>query len=85
MKKTIRTLSLILAHVGLLVSIVYLVLCVIGHFVPAVANFARIDFFGFDYFYLVIPGLVLISGILLQIAVMKSKKRKSKAKSSPNE
>lgn len=76
MKKPIRTLALILSHVGLVVSIVFLVCYTIGLFSPDAASCARLDFFGFDYFYLIIPLLCIVSGILLQISSNRSKRRK---------
>ena len=77
MKKIIRTLALILAHIGLALSILFLICLMIGQFVPGVAEFARLDFFVFGYFYLIIPLLGFISGILLQIATVRSKKKRA--------
>lgn len=76
MKKPIRTLALILSHVGLVVSILFLICFMIGVFSPDAASFARLDFFGFDYFYLIIPLLCIVSGILLQISTNRSKHSK---------
>ena len=79
MRKSIRTITLILSHVGLGLSILFLICLVIGKFVPDAASFAHLDFFVFDYFYLIIPLLCIASGILLQFATT-HKKRKQAAK-----
>lgn len=79
--KKLRTLALILAHAGLVLSVLFLVLCMIGNFVPDIAEIARLDFFVFDYFYLIIPLLCIASGILLQVITVRKKK---KAKSAPS-
>ena len=75
MKKPIRTLALILSHIGLVVSAIFLICFMIGVFAEDSAAFARLDFFVFDYFYLIIPLLCIVSGILLQISSNRSKRR----------
>ena len=75
MKKTVRMIALILSHVGLVVSALFLIFFMIGAFVPEAASFARLDFFAFDYFYLIIPLLCIVSGILLQIAANRIKRK----------
>ena len=68
MRKSTRVITLILAHAGLLAALAYLVLLVISQFLPSVGEFARSNFFLFDYGYLIIPILCLLSGIFLQIS-----------------
>lgn len=80
MRKHLRTVALIFAHIGLVLCVLFLILLFVGKFVPGIAEIARLDFFVFDYFYLAVPLLALISGILLQIAVVKKHKRKKAAK-----
>ena len=80
MKKTLRTVAFVLAHVGLVVCVLFLILLTVGKLVPAVAQIAQLDFFVFDYFYLIIPLLALLSGILIQIVVVQPKRRQKKQK-----
>ena len=79
MRKTLRKIAFVLAHIGLVICVLFLILFLIGKFVPAVEPFARLNFFVFDYFYLIVPLLALISGILLQIAVVNPKKKRKQA------
>jgi hypothetical protein len=77
MRKTIRIVTLILAHAGLLASLAYLVLLVIAMFQPSVKEYARSNFFLFDYGYLIIPILCIVSGIFLQISATRPRKKSS--------
>ncbi len=78
MRKSIRTATLIIAHAGLLVSILYLVCFLLNAFLPEFPLKAYANFFLFDYFYLIIPLLCIASGILLQISTAKPKRKKQK-------
>jgi hypothetical protein len=77
MRKSTRVITLILAHAGLLAALAYLVLLVISQFLPSVGEFARSNFFLFDYGYLIIPILCLLSGIFLQISASQPRKQRS--------
>ena len=79
MKKPFRTVAFVLAHIGLAVCVLFLLFFLVGKFVPAVGEIAKLDFFVFDYFYLIVPILALCAGILLQIAVVQPKRRKKKS------
>ena len=79
MRKQLRTVALVLAHIGLVVCAAFLILMIVAKVALGVERIARIDFFVFDYFYLVIPLLALISGILIQIVVVQPKRRKKQA------
>lgn len=74
MRKSTRIITLIFAHAGLLAALAYLVLLAISLFQPAVGEYARANFFLFDYGYLIIPILCMISGILIQITATRPKK-----------
>ena len=76
-KKALRIVALVLANTGLFVSLLYLIFFMIGALVPDAASFARLDFFVFDYFYLIIPLLCLVSGILLQLASNRAKRKRT--------
>lgn len=77
MRKSIRTITLILSHFGLGLSVLFLIALVIGRFFPDAVSFAHLDFFVFDYFYLIIPLLCIVSGILLQIATTHKKRSRT--------
>ncbi len=77
MRKSTRIITLILAHACLLASLVYLILLVISLFQPSVEEFAGANFFLFDYGYLIIPFLCMISGILIQISATRPGKARS--------
>lgn len=68
MKKTVRIIALVVANLGIIVSAVYLIFHIIELAAP---GFLPVkvgpDFFVVDYLYLVIPGLCLLSGILMQV------------------
>lgn len=68
MKKTVRTIALVVANLGIIVSAVYLVFYILEMAAP---DFLPVevgpDFFVVDYLYLVIPALCLLSGILMQV------------------
>ena len=76
MRKSTRTATLICAHAGLLVSILYLICFLLYAFFPGFPLKAYRNFFLFDYFYLVIPLLCLASGILLQVSATKPKRKR---------
>jgi uncharacterized membrane protein len=78
MRKSTRIATLIAAHTGLIVSILYLVCYLLYAFFPGFPLKAYPNFFLFDYFYLIIPVLCLASGILLQISATKKPKRRRK-------
>ena len=78
MRKSTRIATLIAAHTGLIVSILYLVCYLLYAFFPGFPLKAYSNFFLFDYFYLIIPVLCLASGILLQIPATKKPKRRRK-------
>ena len=78
MRKSTRTVTLILAHAGLFAALAYLVLLVIAAFAPSFAEAARSNFFLFDYGYLIIPILCMVSGILIQISATRPGKKHSR-------
>ncbi|MBR0507316.1 MAG: hypothetical protein IJJ86_01765 [Clostridia bacterium] len=80
MRKSTRIVTLILAHAGLLAALAYLILLVISMFVPSVGEYARNNFFLFDYGYLIIPILCMISGILIQVSATRPRKARSDKK-----
>lgn len=77
MRKSTRTVTLILAHVGLGLSLIFLVCYMVGQFVPAVHALAHDNFFLFDYCILIIPLLCIASGILLQISTTHPKRKRT--------
>lgn len=76
MRKSTRIATLICAHAGLILSILYLLCYLLYAFFPDLPIKAYANFFLFDYFYLIIPLLCLVSGILLQVSATKKPKRK---------
>ena len=78
MRKSTRTVTLILAHAGLFVSLLYLIFYLLNAMFPGFPLKAYANFFLFDYFYLIIPLLCIASGILLQISKAKPKRKKQK-------
>ncbi|MBR0436112.1 MAG: hypothetical protein IJK12_02610 [Clostridia bacterium] len=77
MRKSTRKATLILAHAGLIVSVLYLICYLLYVLFPGFPLKAYRNFFLFDYFYLIIPILCLASGILLQISATKPKRRRT--------
>jgi len=77
MRKSTRIVTLVLAHAGLLAALAYLALLLISLFQPSVGEFARRNFFLFDYGYLIIPILCMVSGILIQISATRPRKTRS--------
>lgn len=77
MRKSTRTVTLILAHAGLIVSILYLIGCLLNALIPGFPPLVYRNFFLFDYGYLIVPLLCLASGILLQISATKPKRKKA--------
>lgn len=76
MRKSTRTATLILAHAGLIVSILYLICYFLYSLIPGFPLKAYANFFLFDYFYLIIPLLCIASGILLQVSSTKPKRKR---------
>lgn len=76
MRKSTRTVTLILAHLGLGLSLIFLVCYMVGQFVPSVHALAHDNFFLFDYFILIIPLLCIVSGILLQVSATHPKRKR---------
>jgi hypothetical protein len=79
MRKSTRTATLILAHAGLIVSILFLLCALLNALFPDFPLKAYANFFLFDYFYLIIPLLCIASAILLQISSTKPKRKKQKS------
>ena len=75
MRKSTRTATLICAHAGLIVSILYLVCFLLHSLFPGFSLKAYTNFFLFDYFYLIVPLLCIASGILLQVSSTKPKRK----------
>ena len=59
MRKSTRTVTLILAHAGLIVSILYLIGCLLNALIPGFPPLAYRNFFLFDYGYLIVRFCVL--------------------------
>lgn len=76
MRKSTRTVTLILAHAGLILSVLYLVCYLLYAMIPGFPIKAYTNFFLFDYGYLIIPILCIASGILLQVSATKPKRKK---------
>lgn len=79
MRKSTRTATLICAHAGLILAILYLLCYLLNAFFPGFPLKAYANYFLFDYCYLIIPILCLSSGILLQISATKKPKRRKQS------
>ncbi len=79
MRKSTRTATLILAHAGLIFSVLYLICYLLYVLFPGFPLKAYANFFLFDYFYLIIPLLCIASGILLQVSATKPKRKRQQA------
>ena len=77
MRKSTRKATLILAHAGLIVSVLYLICYLLYVLFPGFPLKAYRNFVLFDYFDLIIPVLCLASGILLQISATTPKRRRT--------
>ena len=80
MRKSTRKVTLIVAHAGLIVSVLYLFCALLYALFPGFPLKAYRNFFLFDYCYLIIPLLCIASGILLQISATKPKRKKTQPK-----
>lgn len=76
MKKAIKSIAIILTVVSILLSLIYILLLMFSSFMQDV-SYVEDNFLFVDWFFMAIPILGFITGILLQIISVHKKKKKA--------
>lgn len=76
MKNAIKAITIILTVISILISLTYIVLLMFSGFLPEI-TIVEDNYLFYDWFFMAIPILGLLTGIFLQIISVHKKKRKS--------